>query len=98
MQVSEEQIELLAKALKESGSVGEEGLPYELEDDETVDFFRGFINGLVLGHQMMLDSDGDGKQLAHLLSLGAAVAAERYLKLKNPDEVLFSEEIADFEN
>jgi len=32
------------------------------------------------------------------LSLGAAVAAERYLKLKNPDEVLFSEEIADFEN
>ena len=98
MQVSEEQIELLAKALKESGSVGEEGLPYELEDHESVDFFRGFINGLVLGHQMMIDADGDRKQLAHLLSLGAAVAAARYLRLRNPDDVLFSDEITDFEN
>ena len=46
----------------------------------------------------MIDADGDRKQLAHLLSLGAAVAAERYLRLRNPDDVLFSDEITDFEN
>jgi hypothetical protein len=98
MQVSEEQIELLVRALKESGGNGRADLPYEMDEGEPIDFYRGLINGLVLGHQMLIDCAGDEQRLARLLSLGAAVASEQYLNLKTADEVLMSDEVTDLEN
>jgi hypothetical protein len=38
MQVSEEQIELLVRALKESGGNGRADLPYEMDEGEPLDF------------------------------------------------------------
>jgi hypothetical protein len=69
-----------------------------MDEGEPIDFYRGLINGLVLGHQMLIDCAGDEQRLARLLSLGAAVASEQYLNLKTADEVLLSDEVTDLEN
>lgn len=95
MQVSEEQIELLVRALNESRNAGEVELPYEIDMDETQDYYRGMVNGLVLSHQMLIDSPDDEKRLARLMSLAAAVASEKYLRFKKSDEVLSSDELTD---
>jgi hypothetical protein len=95
MQVSQEQIELLVRALNESRAAGEPQLPYEIDENETGDFYRVMINGLVLAHQMLIDCSNDEKRLARLMSLAAAFASEKYLNQKGSDEVLASDEIAE---
>jgi hypothetical protein len=95
MQVSEQQIEQLVRALEETRASGDPQLPYEIERDESIDYYRGMINGLVLAHQMLIDCTGDEKRLARLMSLAAAFASEQYLNLRSTDEVLGSEEVTE---
>jgi hypothetical protein len=89
MKVTIQQIEMLANALTEAGQ-SETDLPYPIGEGESVDFYEGLINGLVLGHQFLIDSDSQNAELSRLFSVAAAVASTRYLELKSSDDEVLS--------
>jgi hypothetical protein len=94
MKVSDEQIEMLARALRDNQSEAA-AIPYPIEEGETRDFYLGMVNGLVLGHQFLLDCETQDPRLARLFSVAAALASQFYLERKKAeaDEVLMTDHL-----
>lgn len=95
IKVSDEQIEMLVRALQQTDAANNGSLSKLVHDGESIGFYHGLISGLVLSHQLLFslakDKNEQNKQLAQLLSLAAARASEYYLKIKQCNDESFPE-------
>ena len=91
LKASDEQIEILARALRESPAQRGIELSQLVGEGESLEFYHGLISGLLIAHQLLMTRGGGDQILSQLLSLAAARASEQYLQQKKVESSLFPE-------
>ncbi len=95
IKVSDEQIEVLVKALRNSDASSEVNIARLVGEGESIGFYHGMISALVLSHHLVMAYNKEQKEqqrhLTQLISLAAARASQCYLDIKRAETEAFPE-------
>ena len=91
LEVNEQHIKLLVEEFQKT-PVSKVSVPFNvIGEDESQEFYRGVITGLMMCHNLLVCAAPNDKSLAQWVAWAAARTAEMYKKTGEADDEMFPE-------